>query len=237
MTIKDHSTGRTYLCALPKKRPHLIAYKLQEIFGIIGYPKIFHTDNGKEFTAKVVLKALREMNPHNAVTGRPRRPQDQGCSVESMNKLVKRILGTVLTECRLSGVNPNWTEVLGMVAATINSQHGRGKDDISSFEAVYGQVLNHDIDMTCSKAEARQCWTLPQFLKVTIDAEFAEYAANNYNLDEDSPDAAEQDDSSGYFSDEELQDDEKEEVTDDDFFNLLNQNVLENDTVRKRPPE
>jgi hypothetical protein len=152
-----------------------------------------------------------------------------------MNKLVKRILGTVLTERRLSGVNPHWTEVLGMVAATINSQHGRGKDDVSSFEAVYGQVLNHD--MSCSKAEARQCWTLPQLLKVTNDAEFAEYAANNYNLDEDSPDAAEQDDSSGYFSDEELQDDEKEEVMDDDFFNLLNQNILENDTVRKRPPE
>jgi hypothetical protein len=69
-------------------------------------------------------------------------------------------------------------------------------------------------------------------LKVTNDAEFAEYAANNYNLDEDSPDAAEQDDSSGYFSDEELQDDENEEVTDDDFFNLLNQNILENDTAR-----
>jgi hypothetical protein len=34
-----------------------------------------------------------------------------------------------------------------------------------------------------------------------------------------------------------LKDDEKEEVTDDDFFNLLNQNVLENDTARKRPPE
>jgi hypothetical protein len=64
MTIKDHATGLTYLCALPRKRPHLIAYKLQEIFGILGYPKIFHTDNGKEFTAKVVLKALREMNPH-----------------------------------------------------------------------------------------------------------------------------------------------------------------------------
>jgi hypothetical protein len=34
-----------------------------------------------------------------------------------------------------------------------------------------------------------------------------------------------------------LQDDEKEKVMDDDFFNLLNQNILENDTVRKRPPE
>ena len=165
------------------------------------------------------------MNPHiYAVTGHPRRPQDQG-SVESMNKLVKRILGTVLTERRLAGDNPNWTEVLGMVSATINSQHGRGKDDVSSFEAVYGQVLNHD--MSCSKAEARECWTLPQLLKVTNDAEFAEYAGNNYNLDEDSPDAAEQDDSSGYFSDEELQDDEKEEVTDDDFFSLLNEDVLE----------
>ena len=91
--------------------------------------------------------------------------------------------------------------------------------------------------MSCSKAEARQCWTLPQFLKVTNDAEFAEYAANNYNLDEDSNDAAKQDNSSGYFSDKELQEDEKEEVTDDDFFNLLNQNILENDPARKRPPE
>jgi hypothetical protein len=63
LTIKDHSTGLTYLCALPRERPHLIAYKLQEIFGIIGYPKIFHTDNGKEFTAKVVLKFLREILP------------------------------------------------------------------------------------------------------------------------------------------------------------------------------
>ena len=64
VTIKDHSTGLTYLCALPRKRPHLIAYKLQEIFGIIGYPKIFHTDNGKEFTAKVVLNRLTAMVPY-----------------------------------------------------------------------------------------------------------------------------------------------------------------------------
>jgi len=123
MCIKDHATGLTYLCALPKKRPHLIAYKLQEIFGIIGYSKIFHTDNGKEFTAKVVLKlkALRDMNPHiYAVTGRPCRPSDQG-SVESMNKLVKRILGTLLTERRLAGDNPNWTKVLGMVFSTHSS--------------------------------------------------------------------------------------------------------------------
>ena len=83
----------------------------------------------------------------------------------------------------------------------------------------------------------RDCWTLPQFLKVSNDAEFAEYAANNYILDEKSTDAAKKDESSGYFSDEELQEDEKEEVTDDDFFKLLNQNILEEDTARKQPTE
>ncbi len=50
-------------------------------------------------------------------------------------------------------------------------------------------MLNHD--MSCSKAEARECWTLPQFLKVTNDEEFAEYAAKNCILDEDSSGAAE----------------------------------------------
>jgi hypothetical protein len=50
---------------------NLIAYKLQAIFGIIGYLKTFHTDNGKEFTAKVVLEFLLDLNPNIiTVTGR-----------------------------------------------------------------------------------------------------------------------------------------------------------------------
>ena len=37
----------------------------------LGYPKIFHTDNGKEFTAKVVLEFLLDLNPNIiTVTGR-----------------------------------------------------------------------------------------------------------------------------------------------------------------------
>jgi hypothetical protein len=58
LTLKDHVTALVYLCALPRKRANLIAYKLQEISGIIGYPMIFHTNNKKEFTAKVVLEFL-----------------------------------------------------------------------------------------------------------------------------------------------------------------------------------
>jgi hypothetical protein len=51
-----------YLCTLPKKQANLTAYKLQEIFGIIEYLKIFHTDKGKEVTARVVLEFLPDLN-------------------------------------------------------------------------------------------------------------------------------------------------------------------------------
>ncbi len=172
-----------YLCALPRKRANLIAYKLQEIFGIIGYPMIIHTDNGKEFTAKVVLEFLQDLNPNIlAVTDRPRRPSDQG-SVENMNKFIKRTLGTVLSEYRLVGKDRNWTEVLGSIASAINLQQGRGKYDVSAYEAVYGQKMDHDF--SCSKEEARQCWTVPERLKVTNDSQFTEYACENYIINDD----------------------------------------------------
>ena len=81
------------------------------LFGLIGYPAIFHTDNGKEFTARSILQFLRRVNPNIlTVTGRPRKPSDQG-SVERMNRLVKRVIGSELAERRMAGENPNWTEV------------------------------------------------------------------------------------------------------------------------------
>ncbi len=259
MTVKDHATGFTYICALPCKRPSLVAYRLQDIFGVIGYPTIFHTDNGKEFTAKVILQFLRQLNPNIlTVTGHPRRPNDQG-SVESMNKLVKRVLNSVLAERRAGGENPNWTEVLGTVSASVNSRCGRGKHDVPSFNAVFG--MPYDQDFSCSKEEARRCWTLPERLmvcthlfaylskifvytsslthhswtcKVTNDPEFAEYASNAYNL-EDTEDACDEDDS-GYFSDGELSKSEEVEVTDEYFYDHLLDDNHDEERKVSRPP-
>jgi hypothetical protein len=85
LTIKDHCTGLVYLCALPCKCPKLVMYKLQEIYSSIGYLRIFHTDNGKEFTGKLTLQFLCNLNPNIlTVTGRPQQPSDQG-SMENMN--------------------------------------------------------------------------------------------------------------------------------------------------------
>ena len=218
MTLKDHATGLTCICALPRKQAHLVAYKLQEIFGMIGYPKIFHTDNGKEFTAKCVLELLRHLNPNIiSVSGRPRRPRDQG-SVENVNKLVKRVLGSVLAERRLAGQNPNWTEVLGSVAAVINTQSGRGKNDVAAYEAVYGQKLDHP--MSCSKAEARRCWTVKDRMLVTSDPEFETYCKENYIL-EDAINEVTEDDDVGYFSEDDLSLDEMNEVSDEWFESHL----------------
>ncbi len=85
------------------------------------------------------------------MTGRPRRPQDKG-SVENANAKVMRVLGSVLTKRRLAGQIPNWTKVLWSVAAVLNLQSGRGRNDVSAFEAVFGQVYDHSL--TCSEEEA-----------------------------------------------------------------------------------
>ena len=219
MTLKNHASGLTYICALLRKQAHLIAYKLQEIFGVIGYPKIFHTDNGKEFTARCVVELLRKLNPNiMSVTGRPRRPRDQG-SVENVNKMVKRVLGMVLAERRLVGENPNWTEVLGSVASTINSQCGRGKNDVTAFEAVFGQKL--DFPLTCSKKEARRCWTVGERMKVTNDPDFSVYVQEHYIIDEEDDESQKEDVDSGYFSDKKLPLDEMDEVLDEWFDDHL----------------
>ena len=74
MTVKDHVTGLVYLTALRPSQgrgKNVLPINSREIFGILGFPRIFHTDYGKEFTAKVVIRFLRQMNPNIlTVTGR-----------------------------------------------------------------------------------------------------------------------------------------------------------------------
>ena len=166
VTVKDHATGFTHVSAIPRKTARFVAHRLQEVFGLIGYPSIFHTDNGKEFTARAILRFLRRINPNIiTVTGRPRKPSDQG-SVERMNRLVKRVIASELAERRMAGENPNWTEVLGTTMAAINSQSGRCAYSASSFTSIFGQT--YDEDISCSKEEARQCWTVAERLKVSF---------------------------------------------------------------------
>ena len=98
LTVKDHSTGLTAVFAIPRKMAKYVVYELEKYFGLVGYPTIFHTDNGNEFTAKIIIDMLKLINPSIlTVTGRPRTPRDQG-SIEQTNKTIKRMLSDLLAD-------------------------------------------------------------------------------------------------------------------------------------------
>ncbi len=182
LTLKDHSTQLTYLVPLPRKRASYVAYELDRIFGLIGYPSIFHTDNGKEFTANEILELLKEYSESIiTVTGRPRTPRDQG-SVESMNKLVKQIIHDLENEERLKGNKaPNWTRLLGRAMQTINSKKERGKHATEPYEAVFGQ--SYHMQISCSLSEMRQCKTIEDRLKLSADDRLQNIAEEVCDMD------------------------------------------------------
>ncbi len=110
--------------------------------------------------------------------------------------------------------------MLGSIASAINTQHGWGENDVSAYKAVYGEIMDHDF--SCSKEEARQCWMVPERLKVTNNPEFTEYVCKNYIIDDGKICG---DDAKGYFLVRLLLSDKKEEVSDEYFFDHLQDDI------------
>ena len=67
LCLKDHLTGLCYLAAIPQKRPVFVAKELAHVFGLIGFPRILHTDNGNEFTAHVSTLVVLFNNKSNLI--------------------------------------------------------------------------------------------------------------------------------------------------------------------------
>ncbi len=114
--------------------------------------------------------------------------------------------------------------MLGAISAAIGYAQG---DDVYAYEAVCGQQMDHLV--MCTKDEARACWTLPEILKSTDDAEFKAYAEDHYFLadEEDTNDGL--DDKDDYFSDGSLPMEEREEVDDDYFFTNILEDISNED--------
>ncbi len=56
-----------------------VAFELERYFGLVGYTLIFHTSNGNEFTAHLIIDMIADINPAIlTVTGHPHTPRDQG---------------------------------------------------------------------------------------------------------------------------------------------------------------
>jgi hypothetical protein len=82
----------------------------------------------------------------------------------------------------MNEVSDEWFEdhLMDGVTPAKSANHSNKKDkkeptknDVSAYEAVYGQVLDHPL--CCTKAEARRCWTVKDRMLVTIEPEFDIY--------------------------------------------------------------
>jgi hypothetical protein len=97
MVYQDHHSKVCILRALISKEAKPVAFELYMIFCFIGAPMILQSDNGKEFTAKVILE-LKSLWPQLFIVhGRARHPQSQG-SVERANQDIKKLILNWMTE-------------------------------------------------------------------------------------------------------------------------------------------
>lgn len=126
MHYQDHLSKFHFLRALKTKTAAEVAINLFKIFIDFGAPQILQSDNGREFTAKVIqvifiyslnvgqyelsffFQNLKNLWPELIlVNGRPRYPQSQG-SVEKSNGTVKSSLTSWMRDHKTS----KWTKGL-----------------------------------------------------------------------------------------------------------------------------
>jgi hypothetical protein len=138
LVIKDHFTKMIWLRPIQRKKAKYVAHALELLFSDIGWPLIFHTDNGNEFVAQVVEDMLAKEPLVCTVTGRPRKPQDQG-SVERANRDVKIAIDNEIETARLKGIsNPSWLDFLPRVTSSLNNTCCYGNYNITPYSHVFG---------------------------------------------------------------------------------------------------
>ena len=119
ITIKDHCTGHIWLRPIRQKEAKLVATELKILFYEIGFPLIFHTDNGTEFMAEV-YRLIKEAPITYSVHGRPRMPSDQG-SVERGNREIRSAIShAIYAEFERSGNTLTWVDVLPEVQSSLS---------------------------------------------------------------------------------------------------------------------
>ena len=133
MVYQCHLTKFVILRPLSSKRAAEVAFQLLDIFLLFGAPAILQSDNGSEFTAKVITE-LKDLWPHLImVHGKPRHPQSQG-SVERANGDIKDILVAWMSDNNTQ----DWTVGLKFVQQQKNCAHHVGIKQ-TPYKAMFGE--------------------------------------------------------------------------------------------------
>ena len=145
---KDHFTDFHYLKAISRKDARIVAHEIMHAHSVLGYPSVFHTDNGTEFMKEVLL-LVKQLNPLCVtVTGRPREPSDQG-DIEVTHRLIRQVLNKCIAEAKERCSNAEeradvvWTTQLSNTMAVMNSSKFLvGK--VTPYECVFGGRMFDD---------------------------------------------------------------------------------------------
>ncbi|GBP85928.1 KRAB-A domain-containing protein 2 [Eumeta japonica] len=91
LNYQDHATKFVHLRPLSSKQASEVALELLKFFLEFGAPYILQSDNGREFTAKIIAEMVNMWPDCKIIHGTPRHPQTQG-SVERSNQDVENML-------------------------------------------------------------------------------------------------------------------------------------------------
>lgn len=94
LVYQDHLTKFVQLRPLKTKTAEEVAYTILDIFTIFGAPCVLQSDNGREFSNRVIEEVCSMWSELKIVHGKPRHSQSQ--SVERANQDIENILSTWL---------------------------------------------------------------------------------------------------------------------------------------------
>lgn len=129
MVYQDFLTKFFQLRPLKTKRPEEVAYHLLQLFLIFGAPAIFHSNNGREFSNRVISELCVMWKDVKIVHGKPRQSQTQG-SVEKANQDIQNML----TAWMHDNDSNKWSEGWSFVQFVKNTSYHKGIRQ-SSYEA------------------------------------------------------------------------------------------------------
>ena len=121
MVYQDHLTKFVILNSLKSKTAEEVAQNLVNIFTLIGAPCVLQSDNGREFSNKII-ESLKYLWPElKIVHGKPRHSQSQG-SVERANQDIENMISTYMKDNKTS----NWSKGLRFVQLMKNRAYHAG---------------------------------------------------------------------------------------------------------------
>ncbi|XP_071181569.1 KRAB-A domain-containing protein 2-like [Mytilus edulis] len=133
LNYQDNLTKFGVIECLSSKRAAEVAYKLfTNVFLVFGAPHILQSDNGREFTANIILE-LKQLWPELVIVhGKPRHPQSQG-SVERSNGDVHDMLVSWMRD----NVTTKWATGIKFLQFQKNRRNHSGIKR-SPYEAMFG---------------------------------------------------------------------------------------------------